>query len=87
LGSNQYFELSYKDPVTNQMTTCSEKCTLSNDTSLPYQDFTVVSPMTTNGIRINIDSWFGLGGGLGGVEIFRSGTVFRTRSKKFKLVK
>lgn len=29
-------------------------------------------PVTTNGIRINIDSWFGSGGGLGNVEIFRS---------------
>lgn len=32
--------------------------------------------MTTNGIRIYINSWNGIGGGLGGVEIFRSGTPY-----------
>ncbi|GAA5795847.1 hypothetical protein HPULCUR_001209 [Helicostylum pulchrum] len=72
LGSNQYFQLSYTDPVTSQIVSCTDKCILSNDPSIPYQDFTVTSPVTTNGIRINIDSWFGSGGGLGNVEIFRS---------------
>lgn len=55
------------------MTTCSEKCILSNDPTIPYQDFTVTNNMTASGIRINIESWFGTGGGLGGVEIFSSG--------------
>jgi hypothetical protein len=72
LGSNEYFQLSYKDPVTNQIMTCSDRCLLSNDSSIPYQDFNVLVPMTANGIRINIDTWYGTGGGLGGVEIFRS---------------
>ncbi|KAI7888659.1 cortical protein marker for cell polarity-domain-containing protein [Mucor mucedo] len=72
LGSNQYFQLSYKDPVTNLPITCSEKCILSNDSAIPYQDFTVVQEVATSGIRINIDSWYGSGGGLGSVDIFRS---------------
>ena len=73
LGSNQYFALSYTDPVTNKITTCTTKCILSNNTSIPYQDFTVTNKLTVSAVRINIDSWYGLGGGLGGVDIFTSG--------------
>ncbi|OBZ85272.1 Polarized growth protein rax2 [Choanephora cucurbitarum] len=72
LGSNTYFNLSYIDPITKQTTTCSDQCFLSNDTSIEYQDFTVTSPMTAGGIRINIDTWYGSSGGLAGVNIFRS---------------
>lgn len=70
LGLNEYFNLSYVDPVTQQTITCSEDCTLSNAT---YQDFTVLNPLSSNGVRININSWFGSGGGLGYVQIFQSG--------------
>lgn len=58
--------------MSNQVVTCSDKCLLSDDSAILYQDFTVVSEITTNGIRINIDSWYGSGGGLGSVDIFRS---------------
>ncbi|KAI7880797.1 cortical protein marker for cell polarity-domain-containing protein [Mucor mucedo] len=69
LGWNHYFNLSYVDPVTQQTIVCSKDCTLSNDT---YQDFTVVDPITATGIRININSWYGSGGGLGYVQIYQS---------------
>lgn len=69
LGLNEYFNLSYVDPVTQQTMTCSEDCTLSNAT---YQDFTVLNPLSSTGVRININSWFGSGGGLGFVQIFQS---------------
>ncbi|KAI8385762.1 cortical protein marker for cell polarity-domain-containing protein [Blakeslea trispora] len=72
LGSNTYFNLSYTDPITKQTTTCSQQCFMSNDSSIEYQDFTVTDRMTAGGIRINIDTWFGSAGGLGGVSIFRS---------------
>lgn len=72
LGSNDYFQLSYTDPITHQVQNCSEACYLSNTSD--YQDFTVTSPLTANGIRINIDTWYGTRGGLGGVQIFRSDT-------------
>jgi hypothetical protein len=70
LGSNEYFDLSYIDPLTQQTVQCSEDCTLSNAT---YEDFTVLSTKSVNGIRININSWYGSGGGLGYVQIFQSG--------------
>lgn len=50
--------------------TCSENCILSNAT---YQDFTVLDSMKSNGIRININSWFGSSGGLSYVQIYQSG--------------
>lgn len=76
LGSNEYFELSYVDPITHETTTCTTDCTLSNDTTVGYQDFTVLNSPSATGIRIQIDSWYGQGGGLGGVEIFQSGKFF-----------
>ncbi|KAL9548227.1 hypothetical protein MBANPS3_005789 [Mucor bainieri] len=69
LGLNEYYNLSYVDPITQQTTQCSTECILSNDT---YQDFTVLDPMTSSGVRININSWYGRGGGLGYVQIFQS---------------
>ncbi|KAI7863016.1 cortical protein marker for cell polarity-domain-containing protein [Spinellus fusiger] len=72
LGSNEILQLSYIDPETQQMTVCSEECHLSNDPNILSQDFTVLSPIYTTGIRININSWYGSGGGLEGVEIFQS---------------
>ncbi|KAI9323395.1 cortical protein marker for cell polarity-domain-containing protein [Dichotomocladium elegans] len=72
LGSNEYFTLSYIDPTTQQTVTCTTDCVLSNDTSIAYQDFTVVDPIPAHGIRIQIDTWYGLGGGLSNVQIFQS---------------
>jgi hypothetical protein len=69
---NEYFNLSYIDPVTQQTLTCSENCVLSNIT---YQDFTVIDKLSTAGIRININSWFGNGGGLSYVQIYQSGII------------
>jgi hypothetical protein len=74
LGSNEYYSLAYIDPVTLQTIYCSTECVLSNTTD--YQDFTVIGNKTTsNGIRININSWYGSGGGLGHVQIFQSGII------------
>ncbi|KAF7727896.1 hypothetical protein EC973_006895 [Apophysomyces ossiformis] len=75
LGSNHYFDLSYVDPSTQRTVQCSTACFLSNMTTLEYQDFTVLHPISTNGIRIYIDSWYGTGGGLSNVEIFQSEAV------------
>ncbi|CEG69230.1 hypothetical protein RMATCC62417_05336 [Rhizopus microsporus] len=69
LGSNEYFNLSYTDPTTHQTVQCSFDCVLSNTS---FQDFTVMDLMTTSGIRININSWYGQGGGLGYVQIYQS---------------
>ncbi|KAG0193568.1 hypothetical protein DFQ28_004460 [Apophysomyces sp. BC1034] len=75
LGSNHYFDLSYVDPSTQQTIQCSGSCVLSNSTTIAYQDFTVLHPISTNALRIYIDSWYGAGGGLSSVEIFQSEAV------------
>ncbi|KAI9484647.1 cortical protein marker for cell polarity-domain-containing protein [Zychaea mexicana] len=72
LGTNEYFELSYVDPTTQQVTTCTTDCQLSNDANVEYQDFTVLNSMSATGIRVQIDSWYGQGGGLSNVQIFQS---------------
>ncbi|KAI8064243.1 cortical protein marker for cell polarity-domain-containing protein [Gongronella butleri] len=72
LGSNDVFTLSYIDPATHATTTCSDMCFLANNASIPYQDFTVQTPINTTGIRIDISSWYGSGGGLGDVQVFQS---------------
>ncbi|EIE75573.1 hypothetical protein RO3G_00277 [Rhizopus delemar RA 99-880] len=69
LGSNEYFNLSYFDPATHQVVSCLVDCILLNDT---FQDFTVLNPITVSGIRININTWYGKGGGLGYVQIYQS---------------
>ncbi|KAG1309311.1 hypothetical protein G6F64_005408 [Rhizopus arrhizus] len=69
LGSNEYFNLSYFDPATHQVVSCLVDCILSNDT---FQDFTVLNPITVSGIRININTWYGKGGGLSYVQIYQS---------------
>jgi hypothetical protein len=70
--------LAYVDPVTQQTIHCLAECILSNSTD--YQDFTVIdSKPTANGIRININSGYGSGGGLGHVQIFQSGTIKKVR--------
>lgn len=77
LGSNEYFELSYTNTTTHETTTCTTNCVLSNDPTIAYQDFTVLNSISTNAIRIQIDSWYGDGGGLSSVEIFESGILFQ----------
>lgn len=50
---------------------------LSNNSNIPYQDFTVVNTVSTSGIRINIDTWYGTGGGFSGISIFRSDSTLQ----------
>lgn len=77
LGWNNYFNLSYVDPVTQQTIVCSKQCILSNET---YQDFTVMDSIFATGIRININSWFGSAGGLGFVQVYQSGKNKKEKS-------
>ncbi|KAI9302151.1 hypothetical protein BJ944DRAFT_242639, partial [Cunninghamella echinulata] len=68
-----YFNLTYVDPLSGSLAHCSLNCTLSNDPTILFQDFMVVGPVNyTSSIRIDIMSWYGLGGGLASVEIFQS---------------
>ncbi|KAI9310813.1 cortical protein marker for cell polarity-domain-containing protein [Dichotomocladium elegans] len=73
LPSQDHFNLSYIDPVTKKRTTCSTNCSLSSDPSIKYQDFLVIgSSLLSAGITIDVQSWYGQGGGLNAVEVFQS---------------
>ncbi|KAF9574069.1 ATP binding domain 4 [Mortierella alpina] len=78
--SNQYLNLSYIDPVSHGLRYCTV-CPLLPRPSLPtellhsqreYQDFLVVKPELLHAAQIDVVSWYGLGGGLGGVEVYQS---------------
>ncbi|KAF9943035.1 hypothetical protein BGZ67_007680, partial [Mortierella alpina] len=78
--SNQYLNLSYIDPVSDGLLYCTV-CPLLPRSSLSteplrsqrgYQDFLVVKPELLHAAQIDVVSWYGLGGGLGGVEVYQS---------------
>ncbi|KAK4517550.1 uncharacterized protein ATC70_000890 [Mucor velutinosus] len=66
------YQLSYLDPDTNLTKTCSTNCSLSKNTNVLYQDFRITNISLTNGIAIDIHSWYGVGGGLASVKVFQS---------------
>ncbi|KAF9437888.1 hypothetical protein BGZ76_010670 [Entomortierella beljakovae] len=80
--SNQLLNLSYIDPDTRVVQYCTV-CTLlpwSISTSLhqDYQDFLVVEPKLLHAIQVDIISWYGQGGGLGGIEVYQSEIYVRS---------
>ncbi|KAI7858383.1 cortical protein marker for cell polarity-domain-containing protein [Circinella umbellata] len=72
IPSNTVFNLSYIDPITKRRSQCSTDCSLSDDPSIEYQDFQIRDTTLSSGIRIDVSSWYGSGGGLSAVEIFQS---------------
>ncbi|KAL0096830.1 cortical protein marker for cell polarity-domain-containing protein, partial [Phycomyces blakesleeanus] len=72
LATNTYFNLSYIDPLTLRTKTCSTQCQLTQSTKLEFQDFIILDSSITYGVRIEIASWYGSGGGLAGVQIYQS---------------
>ena len=70
-GSGNY-TLSYLDPVSGIASTCSNHCVLSNDPAVTFQDFRILNTSMTSGIAIDIQSWYGVGGGLSSVKVFQS---------------
>ncbi|KAG0212589.1 hypothetical protein BGX28_006025 [Mortierella sp. GBA30] len=73
--SNQPLNLSYIEPITHAVYYCTV-CPLLSTASLhspgKYQDFMVVKPVLLNAVQINVVSWYGLGGGLGGLEVYQA---------------
>ncbi|KAF8927261.1 hypothetical protein BGZ58_010527 [Dissophora ornata] len=74
--SNQLLNLSYLDPITRQIQYCTVCTLLPRSISTPvhqeYQDFVVATPVLLNAIQIDVLSWYGLGGGLGGLKVYQS---------------
>ncbi|KAF9418855.1 hypothetical protein BGZ94_009575, partial [Podila epigama] len=86
--SNQFLNLSYIDPITDTVQYCTlctllpriasnrsaeatSSLTTTTATAL-FQDFMVVQPELLHAAQIDIVSWYGLGGGLGGIEVYQA---------------
>ncbi|KAI9720471.1 MAG: hypothetical protein M1812_002977 [Candelaria pacifica] len=63
--------LTYVDPATGKNASCDARCPLSDNTTLPYQDFKFVNVIGMSSVYINISEWYGDGGGLNGIELFQ----------------
>ncbi|KAF9124153.1 hypothetical protein BGW39_008409 [Mortierella sp. 14UC] len=76
LPSNQFLNLSYIDPITHLQQYCTictlESRSVAESVHQGYQDFIVVKPTLLNAAQIDIVSWEGQGGGLGGIEVYQS---------------
>ncbi|GAA6002971.1 hypothetical protein JCM10207_001925 [Rhodosporidiobolus poonsookiae] len=67
IPTNEVLTLSYNsDPsdITSELVTCSDACPLAHNESLPYQDFLFPEGTTLTGVQVNINEWYGPGGGL-----------------------
>jgi hypothetical protein len=69
---NGIMNFTYIDPVTGLNSSCTSECPLSNNASVPYQDFHFVNVIGMDGFRIDISAWYGKGGGLDGIELFEN---------------
>ncbi|KAI1315068.1 hypothetical protein EDD11_001361 [Mortierella claussenii] len=73
--SNQLLNLSFIDPLTHLVQYCTV-CTLlprtiSTSVHQGYQDFLVMDSTLLQAVQIDVLSWYGRGGGLGGIEIYQ----------------
>jgi hypothetical protein len=73
LPINGIMNLTFTDPETNQNATCDARCPLSSNTDVAFQDFHFVNPIGMSSFQIDISEWYGLGGGLTGIELFQDG--------------
>ncbi|EPQ29243.1 uncharacterized protein PFL1_02998 [Pseudozyma flocculosa PF-1] len=82
IPDNTELELLYLDPQTNQNVTCTNNCTLSQDPTLPYQDFLIRDVPANNapggvktltGVQFTASEHYGAGAGLHILELLSSG--------------
>ncbi|KAI4229940.1 MAG: hypothetical protein L6R36_000449 [Xanthoria steineri] len=74
LPLNGIMNMTYNDPATGKKTPCDAdgaRCPLSDNTSLPYQDFEFYNRVGMSAFQIDISDWYGDGAGLNGIELFQ----------------
>ncbi|KAK5632931.1 hypothetical protein RRF57_008645 [Xylaria bambusicola] len=69
--NNGIMNFTYIDPETGKNMSCTNRCPLSNDSSVEYQDFRFVNTIGMNAFRIDISDWYGQGGGLDSIELYQ----------------
>jgi hypothetical protein len=70
LPINGIMNMTYTDPSTGSTASCTNQCPLSNNASVPYQDFHFVNLIGMDAFRIDISEWYGSGAGFTGIELF-----------------
>ncbi|KAI9813047.1 MAG: hypothetical protein M1827_004267 [Pycnora praestabilis] len=68
---NGIMNFTYTDPATGLNASCDARCPLSDNSSVPYQDFRFVNVIGMSAFQIDISEWYGSGGGLDGIELFQ----------------
>ncbi|KAI4231465.1 MAG: hypothetical protein L6R40_007715 [Gallowayella cf. fulva] len=74
LPLNGIMNMTFIDPATGMTTPCDAdgaRCPLSDNTTLPYQDFTFYNRVGMSAFQIDISGWYGDGAGLNGIELFQ----------------
>ncbi|KAG0340655.1 hypothetical protein BG000_011433 [Podila horticola] len=84
--TNQLLNLSYVDQSTNSIQYCTvcplqQRTTDITGASSDFQDFVVVTPVLLHAAQVDVVSWYGLGGGLGGIEVYQSEIFARAVSE------
>ncbi|TGJ88018.1 hypothetical protein E0Z10_g771 [Xylaria hypoxylon] len=69
--NNGIMNFTYIDPETRKNVSCTNRCPLSNDSSVEFQDFHFVNRISMNAFRIDISEWYGEGGGLNSIELYQ----------------
>ena len=69
LPLNGIMNFTYVEAGQNR--SCTSECPLSNDPSVPFQDFHFVNSVGMNAFRIDISDFHGNGGGLNGIQLFQ----------------
>ncbi|QRW08187.1 polarized growth protein rax2 [Ceratobasidium sp. AG-Ba] len=85
IPDNNVLTLSYKDPTTNQMQTCTDSCPLAPSSAALYQDFLFAASQQITGFQLRLNAWSGDGPGLHILQLlsigaFASATGGQTQS-------
>ncbi|GAA5934785.1 Rax2p [Sporobolomyces koalae] len=77
IPDNQVLELTYSTDPSNPAggtSTCSDNCILAHNSSIPYQDFLFPEGTKMTGFQLNINGWYGQGGGLHLLQLLSDGS-------------
>lgn len=77
IPDNQVLELTYATDLSNPSAgtaTCSDNCILAHNSSIPYQDFLFPEGTTMTGFQLNVNGWYGAGGGLHLIQLLSEGS-------------
>lgn len=81
IPSNEVLTLQYRDDPTaasSTLSTCTSSCPLRHDSSIPYEDFIIVSSngtTTITGFELTLNTYYGSAPGLHLLQLLSSGSV------------